>query len=204
MEKITNKKSATKKYSAEYKISNDFIKKYRESNFDVVMEKDHQSEEFKKMIDSMKKNKEFYVAYKQEKIKKDKRLLDALQSNINDEQLLNELIQDDDLPLNTEELKFLNELENDIDEAQNIQSNLERIENETCIYKKKNLILYLNDKDPENENHQVYLEYKNHEKLFFQFLETIDKTPFNNYEIKDEIKEKKHNYKMVMKEAKYL
>ncbi len=203
MEKITdNRRSATKKYSADYKISNDFVKKYRESNFDVVMEKDHQSEEFKKMIDSMKKNMEFYVAYKKDKLKKDKRLLDALRSG--DDEFIEDLIKDDDLPLNTEELKFLNELENDIDEASHIQSNLERIENETCLYKKKNLLLYLNDRDEENENYKKYLEFKEHEKLFFQYLEIMDKTPFNNYETKEDVKERKHNYRIIVDEAKYL
>lgn len=167
------------------KINQDYLNEHNKSNYDHMLSKVMNDKELDSMINSLKENMDFYEKYKNKNKSNDK-FNDIFESNI---------IQDDLKSLSTEEIKFLNEIESDIEEANDLENLLNSIENERSNFKKNIYIEYLNTEDEILKNE--FSLYKKIEEEFYELLNEIDSTniPF----IFDVTKEQKRRNKIFSK-----
>lgn len=178
--------------SPEYKIKKEKLEENKSSNFNSVFEKEAYILEFEKMIDNFQRNIKFYNDYKERKTKQDQLLLEALRSKDTNIDIDN-LLKDDDVKLSNAEIKFLNEIENDVNEANYINNNIEFIENTRSPYKKNIAITTLDLNNSQNKD--AFKEYIELKEVFFKNLKQTDNIDDNFYE--DINKEQKHRNEVI-------
>lgn len=123
-------------FDSNFKISKEYRDGREKNNYYNILEDDNRAKEFEKMLESINNNLRIRNELKQEQNKKDKKLMRILNAETK-RFMVDDLIEEDDIKLSDEEIKFLNQIEYDTSEASFYEKNLELIENINDPFKKR-------------------------------------------------------------------